>query len=175
MGETVRTHEIAEIEPGVFYSILEPCSAAVLPYVLAPDAAHVWLVDHSPDERLLWTALPVPIKVDGPVERLLVRGVRYDLQMPTPEFLARIVPRLGAGCGLRLLQLDRPVPDSLRYHDIEKLPAKYAVLRQNGWRLSFDLPHGGEYAELTAPDRNTLEAILADPVVAAGKVAGDLP
>ena len=74
-----------------------------------------------------------------------------------------------------LLQLDRPVPDSLRYREVMALPAKYAVLRQNGWRLTFDLPHGGEYAEVTAADRATLERVLADPVVAAGKAAGDLP
>ena len=171
----MRTHEIAEIEPGVFYSLLEPCSVAILPHILSPDVAHVWLVDHWPHPRLVWTELPVPIGVGGPMESVRVRNVCYDMQMPTAEFLGRIVPHLAAGGGARVLQLDRPVPDSLRYEDIESVPTTYEILRQNGWRLSFELPHGGEYAELTSPERRTLEAILTSPVVAAGKVAGDLP
>jgi hypothetical protein len=172
MTGTLRTHEISEIEPGVFYTILEPCSAAVLPHVLTPGTSHVWLVEHRPCERLLWAELPVPLASDAAAEPLRVRGVEYDLQMTTAEFLARVVPRLPGGASVILLQLDRPVPDSLRYRDVA---ARHAILRQNGWQLTFDLPHGGTYAEVTAADRRTLERILADPVIAAGKAAGDLP
>jgi hypothetical protein len=175
MKRTLRTHEIVEIEPGVFYTVLKPCSAAVLPHVLAPEPSHVWLVEHRPDARLLWAELPVPLTADAPAERLRVRGLVYDLQMPTAEFLASVVPRLAGGAGVTVLQLDRPVPDSLRYAEISGAPGKHAILRRNGWRLTFDLPHAGEYAEVTAPDRGTLERVLDSPAIAAGEAAGELP
>ena len=179
MTHPLRTHEIIEIEPGVFHTILTPCSAAVLPHVLphvlAPAGSHVWLIEHRPDERVLWTELPVPLVPDAPAERLRVRDVAYDLQMPTVDFLARVAPRLPGNAGVILVQLDHRVPDSLQYRAVMALPTKYAVLRQNGWRLTFDLPHGGDHAEVTAGDRSTLERILADPVVVAGKATGELP
>ena len=171
----LRTHEIAEIEPGVFSTLLEPCSAAVLPHVLTPDAPHVWVVEYAPDPRLVWGELPVPLAPGTPPEPLRVRGLRYDFQMPAAEFVRRVVPRLPGGAGILLLQLARPVPASLRYRDVVARPEWPAILRQNGWALTFDLPHGGEYAAVAAPERRTLERLLAAPVIAVGKAAGELP
>ena len=128
-----------------------------------------------PDERILWGKLPVPLAPGAPAEPLPVRGLTYDLQLPTADFLARVVPRLNTQGGIVLLQLTRPVPDSLRYRDLLRLPRHHDVLRQNGWRLSFHLRHGGDRAEVTAPERGILERLLADPVIAAGNAAGELP
>ena len=174
----VRTHEVSEIEPGVFYTILEPCSVAVLPHVLAPEPASiVWSVDHMPLEALVWTEMPVPLAADSPCERLRVRGVQYDFQMPTREFLDRVLPRLPLSNGIVLFQLDRPVPDTLLYRRLAELPRKHkhAILRRSGWRLTFELPHGGEYAEVTAAERAEVERILAAPAIAARKAGGELP
>ncbi len=175
MVNTLRTHEISELDTGVFHTILEPCSVAVLPHVLEAGTSHVWLVEHRPDERLVWGDLSVPLAANAPAEQLRVRSAVYDLQMATTEFIGHVVPRLSGGTGVILLQLDRPVPDSLRYRELSALPTRHAILRQNGWRLTFELPHGGEYAEVTAADRRTVERILADPIIAAGKVTGELP
>ena len=172
----VSTHEVSEIEAGVFYTILEPCSLAVLPHVLVPDPASVvWVVDHWPLAEVVWRELSVPLTANSPCESLQVRGVRYDLQMPAREFLDRVVPRLPLSDGMMMLQLDRSVPDTLRYRDIAGRANRHAILRQNGWRLTFQLPHGGEYAEVTAPDRAEIERILAAPLIAAGKAGGELP
>ena len=172
----ISTHEIWELEPGVFFTILEPCSVAVLPHVLAPDPASVvWVVDHWPIAAVAWRDLPVPLTATSPCEPLRVRHVQFDFQMSAGEFLDRIVPRLPSSDGMILLQLERPVPDTLLYRDIATLPNKHAILRQNGWRLTFMLPHGGEYAEVTSPDRAELERILATPLVAAGRSGGKLP
>jgi hypothetical protein len=175
MHHTLRTHEIAEIAPGVFTTLLVPCSAAVLRHVLAPEIPHVWIVAHAPDPHLSWSAQDVPLVPAGRPMSLRVRGLVYDFQMPTAEFLKRVLPTVPGGAGVLLLQLDRPVPDSLRYREVASRPAWHAILRQNGWRLTFDLPHGGEYAAVTAPDRGTIGRVLAEPVIAAGGVAGELP
>ena len=171
----LRTHEISELEGGVYSTLLEPCSVAVLPYVLAPEASYVWMVEHAPDPRLQWGQLPVPIAPGAAAEPFRVRSLSFDLQMPAAEFLDRIVPRLPGDTGILLLQLAQPVPDSLRYRDVIARPAWPTILRQNGWMLTFDLPHEGEYAAVTAPDRHTLERFLAEPVMTAGKMAGELP
>ena len=171
----MRTHEISEVAPGVFSTILVPCSVAVLPFVLEPEPSHVWVVEHAPDPRLLWSRLPVPLTPTSRADPLRVRGLVYDFQMATDELLERVVPTLPGGEGILLLQLDRPVPDTLRYREVASRPEWSAILRQNGWRLTFDLPHGGEYAAVTAPERRTIERVLADPVIAAGAAAGELP
>ena len=99
MTDTLRTHEISEIESGVFQTILEPCSAAILPHVLTPGPSFVWLVEHRPEERLLWTELTVPLVPGLPAEPLRVRGLTYDAQLSTAEFLAHVVPRLSGTPG----------------------------------------------------------------------------
>jgi hypothetical protein len=178
MHHTLRTHEIAEVVPGVFTTFLVPCSAAVLRYVLAPEVPHVWIVEHAPDPHLVWSEQDVLLAPAGRPMSLRVRGLVYDLEMPTAEFVERVlpvVPVVPGTAGVLLLQLDRPVPDSLRYREVVSRPAWSAILRQNGWRLTFDLPHGGEYAAVTAPDRGTIERVLAEPVIAAGGVVGELP
>jgi hypothetical protein len=42
-------------------------------------------------------------------------------------------------------------------------------------QLTFVLPHGGEYAEVTAPDRAQIERILATPLIAVIKRGRELP
>jgi hypothetical protein len=175
MERILRTHEITEVEPGSFYTVLEPCSVAVLPHVLAVDASYVWVVEHRPDPAVRWTQLPVPLTLGGRPQALPVRDLLFDFQVSTTAFLTEVLPQLPDGGGIILLQLERPVPDTLRYRAIAEAPARHAVLRQNGWILTFDLPHGGEYAEVTTSDRRTLERILAEPIIASGRAAGELP
>lgn len=171
----LHTHDIAELEPDVFHSILEPCSVAVLPYVLAPDFGYVWLVEYAPNFRVGWSELPVPLNPSTSPQVRRVRELRYDLQVPTEDFLQGVLPQIAPDAGLVLLQLDRPVPDTLRYRRLAVEPARYDILRRNGWRLTFELPHGGEHASLTVGSRSILEAILREPVIAGGKLTGELP
>jgi hypothetical protein len=108
------TGEISEVQPGVFFTLLPPCSCRVAPRVLRPEPSSlVWLVRHMPH----------------PVD----------------------------------------------YFRIGESASRHAVLRQNGWLLTFDLPHGGEYAGVTCPDRGHLKRVLSDDVIAAGLAAGELP
>ena len=175
MTRTLRTHEISEVTPGVFSTLLVPCSVAVLSHLLMPEVPHVWVVEHAPDPRLLWGELPVPLAPGMPPAPQRVRGLVYDQQLPTTAFLAEVLPALPGSAGVLLLQLDRPVPESLRYRDVIARPEWPAILQQNGWRLTFDLPHGGEYAAVTAPDGKTIERVLMHPVIAAGAARGELP
>jgi hypothetical protein len=85
-----------------------------------------------------------------------VRDLEFDIQLSTNEFL-QLEPEFRHG-GILLIQLDRPVPDTLspgRGSDA----AWYRILRENGFRLEFQLPHPGEYASVVSPDRGVLEAM----------------
>lgn len=174
MTASIRTHEIIEIERGVFWTLLVPCSVATLADVVSADT-HILLVEHSPDNRLLWASLQVPLAPSQEPQESRVRSVTYDLQAPGAAFCSRVLPQISRGSGILALELLHVVPDSLRYREIMALPQRYQILRGNGWRLTFTLPHGGEYAEVTAPERSTLEELLAKPNIAAGKLAGELP
>lgn len=68
------------------------------------------------------------------------------------------------------LQMSRPVPNTLSFDTLASDPNRHAILRQNGWLLSFDLPHDGEHAWVECPDRAYLEQKLADPVFASGEL-----
>jgi hypothetical protein len=169
------TGEISEVQPGVFFTLLPPCSCRVAPRVLRPEPSSlVWLVRHMPHPVVEWADLPVPLFRGAAPEALRVRGAAYDVQLPLASFLDR-VPRWPEGDGVLLLQMARPVPDTLDYFRIGEGASQDAVLRRNGWLLTFDLPHGGEYAGVTCPDRGHLERVLTDEVIAAGLAAGELP
>ncbi len=167
------TQEISELPGGVYYTLLEPCSVRVLRHVLSPDG-HVWVVRHRPSPALLWRRQAVPLALGERLVTLPIRLLEYDFQLPTADFLGLLEAWPG-DVGVTALQLDRPVPDSLDFRHVMELGRPYDVLRQNGWRLTFDLPFGGEYAEVTAAERGALERILADPVISAGREAGELP
>ena len=141
-------HEITEIEPGIFLHATERCSIAVLPHVLALDASHVWVVEHSVSEPLLWREMQVPLTADNACERLLVRRVKYDFQSSTDQFLTSVLPRLAPPNGIRLLQFERPIGQSFEFRRVMALPNKFAILWQAGWRLTFELAHGVSIAKL---------------------------
>ena len=103
----------------------------------------------------------MPFSETGPNRTVLVRDLRFDILMSTEEFL-QCEPEFRRG-GIRLVQLDRRVPDTLTF---EHLPdeRRYQILRANGMHLEFDLPHAGEYASVSSPSRGTLERLLGGPI-----------
>ena len=161
-----RTHEIEEVGDGVWATLLEQCSCQVLAHVLMPvPSSVVWLVAYHPHHALEWVDLPLPLGAGMPAERMRARLPRFDAEFPHADFLARL-PAMHARAGMLALQMDRPVPDTLSFEHIATDPNRRAILRRNGWLLSFDLPHDGEHAWVECTDRAHLERVLADPVIA---------
>jgi hypothetical protein len=164
------TNEITETAPGVFGVLLEPCSCQVLPFVLVSDPRSiVWLVAYHPHHIVEWIDLPLPLTADAPAEILRARLPSFDVQFPIASFLERL-PRMHARAGMLAVQVERPVPDTLTFNKLGSDPHGHAVLKQNGWLLSFDLPHDGEHAWVECPDRAHLERVLASPVIASGNL-----
>ena len=152
----IETGVIREFEPGFHSVMLPPCSTAVLLAVLDPSVPFVWVVGHWPGSHVHWWAASLPLFETTPNRRFLVRDLEFDIQLSTNEFL-QLEPEFRHG-GILLIQLDRPVPDTLspgRGSDA----ARYRILRENGFRLEFQLPHPGEYASVVSPDRGVLEAM----------------
>jgi hypothetical protein len=126
-------------------------------------------VGYRPQSTLKWTDLPFPLSAGQPAERLRVREPQFDLQLPLIMFLDRLAV-IHSWAGLLLHQMSRPVADTLMYQSFAGTPSEYPILRQNGWLLTFYLPHDGEHAVVTCPDRVHVDGILSDPVIAAGKL-----
>lgn len=159
-------HEVRELASGVFGMLLDPCTPRVLPHLLRPEPeSWVWVVAYHPHPVVEWIDLPLPLSADGPAERVRARLPRYDLQFTLPDFLERL-PRLHGRGGLFALQMRQPVPDILSFEDLAADPDRHGILRDHGWVLSFDLPRDGEQPWIESPDREYLERLLLDPVIA---------
>lgn len=159
-----RVHTITEVAPGVFGTLLAPCSCQVLSHLLLPvPSSYVWLVAYHPFGVVEWVTLPLPLGRDGSAQPVTARLPRYDLQFPLPEFLS-LLPRLRAPAGMLALQMERRVPDTLMMEPLADDPRRRAVLRENGFMLSFDLPHDGEHAWVESIDRGYLESLLHTPL-----------
>jgi hypothetical protein len=157
-------HAVTEVGPGVFGTLLAPCSTRVLPYLLVPaPTSFVWLVTYHPHHVLEWVDLPLPLAPDVAPRTVRARLPRYDLQFAFAEFL-EVLPELRAPAGLLALQMRRPVPDTLTIESVGDGHQRWNMLRENGWLLSFDLPHDGEHAWVETPDRQHLERVLATPL-----------
>jgi hypothetical protein len=110
-----------------------------------------------------WVDLPLPLAVGAPVRLQRARLPRYDLQFPLADFLTEL-PQMHARAGMLAMQMSRPVPDTLVMEHLVDKPARHTILGQNGWLLSFDLPHDGEHAWVETPDREHLERVLSTPL-----------
>ncbi len=160
------TGEIRELQPNIFSLMLEPCTAMVLPYILDEEVPFVWLESHCPNLYGWWQA-QVPLRHSGEYFPLKVRQLRFDLMLPTKQFLS-LLPEF-ADAGMLLLQLEREMPNSLVPDSLKDIE-RYKVLVQNGLHLEFNLPHANEYAQLVSPYREVLEHIRSNPVIASGNL-----
>ena len=163
----METGLVREFEPGMFALTLPPCSTAVLPRVLDPSVPYVWVVGHWPGSHVHWWQASLPLSETTPNRHLRVRDVQFDIQLGTAEFL-RMEPEFRHN-GIILLQLDRPVPDTLA---VPSLPdgARYRVLRENGLHLEFHLPQPGDYASVVSPSHALLATLAAQPDLAGGEL-----
>jgi hypothetical protein len=159
--------EITEFQPHVFSLTLEPCSTMVLPYILDEGIPYVWIANHAPNRFLEWWTAMLPLSKGGENQLLEVRSLSFDLQMPTTHFL-KLLPEF-KDVGIYLLQLERRLPGTLQPQYLKK-ESEYKVLMQNGFHLSFYLPHAGEYAQVVSPHRTLLEGVRDNPIIAAGNL-----
>ena len=157
-------HVVTNVAPGVFGTVLAPCSCRVLPHLLIPVPTSVpWLVAYHPHGVVEWLDLPLPLAPNAAPRTVRARLPRYDLQFELAEFL-EVLPELHARAGMLALQMLRPVPDTLMMDKVADDANRWNILKQNGCVLSFDLPHDGEHAWVETPDRDHLQRVLNTPL-----------
>src|SRR6476620_9419976 len=96
---------------GLFVVALKSSNALDLTRLLDPTVPLVCLVGHSPDERVKWSAVEMPLAINAPAHRFRIRSLSFDLEMPTPEFLSSVQDLKSHG--MHLLQLDRSLPPNI--------------------------------------------------------------
>lgn len=128
--------------------------ASSLGHYLDPAVPWVWLLGHMPNRAVRWWTATTPVNVDASI-RGRIRSLRYDLQLPTPEFLNRVTEF--DDHGLALVLADREMPDTL---ELSRIPERRqdSVLMENGAVMRIYLPHAGETAVIVC----YREGLLAD-------------
>jgi hypothetical protein len=140
--------------------MLRPCTAEILRHLLDPQIPFAWVVGHFPNPNLDWWRCRLPLGKSGDPLPLEVRGLRFDLLMPTSELLER----LHDFDGLVLHQMRRKVPNTLVLDGLED-HNRVRVLVQNGLFASFYLPHAMECASFATVERAAMEKALASEAV----------
>ena len=113
---------------------------------LVPGVPWIWIDSHMVFPVSRWFKQDVPL--DGGTQRFngLVRGVCYDLLMPTSEFL-ELAPSFDE-FGIDLVQSENKMPDTLQFGRIRALDLdeQIRILERNGAVMRAQLPHKGETA-----------------------------
>ena len=149
-----------ETADGLFSIMLRPCTAGVLRHLLDPEVPFVWVVGHDPHKYVEWWNCHLPLHKSGVASALEVRGLRFDILMPTSEFLTR----LSDFDGLVLYQMRRKVPNTLTIEGLDERN-RTRILVQNGLVASFYLPHAMECASFTTVERGAIEKVLANEAI----------
>src|SRR5262245_47286787 len=101
---------------GVFTVMLSGCTCGVLRDILDPAVPFVWIRRHFPNQLLAWHRTCVPLTADGQPLDVEVRGMEFDIQLPTERFL-ELLPAFEEH-GIELLQMAQRVPNTLTLHRI---------------------------------------------------------
>jgi hypothetical protein len=116
----------------------------------------VWILGHVPNPTFEWWESDVAVDRSGSRLKGLIRGLRYDLQLPTEEFLA--VASAFEHCGIDLVQSHRKMPNTLDLHRVVEAHQSQ-VLRLNGAFLYIHLPHAVETALVRCFEVGHLERV----------------
>ena len=154
-GEVKRDNLPRRNDDGLYSIMLRPCTAEVLRDLLDPEVPFVWVVGHAPNRCLEWWTCRLPLGRSDEPRPLEIRGLYFDVHLPTGEFLER----LAEFDGLVLHQMQRRVPNSLVLHDLPDRD-RTRILVQNGLVASFYLPHAMECASFATVEHSRMEMVL---------------
>jgi hypothetical protein len=147
-------------DDGLFRIMLKPCTAEVLRHLLDTEVPFVWVVGHYPHKYVEWWQCHLPLSKSGVASTLEVRGLYFDLLLPTSEFLTR----LSDFDGLVVHQMRRKVPNTLTIEGLDERN-RTRILVQNGLAASFYLPHARECASFATVERGAIEKVLSNEVI----------
>ncbi len=131
--------------------------STLLPFV-NPKVPWVWIFGHSPSQVWDWWESSLPVYKFGNNIAAQFRCVRYDMQLPTEQFLE--VAAEFEQLGIDLAQSSKKMPNSLY---LSRIPHEQQskVLQSNGAFLRIYLPHAVETAHVECYEKGYLSQVLA--------------
>jgi hypothetical protein len=129
-------------DPPIETAVVHHATVTAVARYLNPAVPWVWVLDHVPNSRFQWWSTEVPLNQQGATLVGDVRLLRYDLQLPTQEFLSCI--EAFEEHGISLVHSRHRMPNTLEPSRLGS--DRHQVLRLNGALLTIDLPHAGETA-----------------------------
>lgn len=150
--------EILECD-GVETLYVQKAIVSTLVGFLNPQIPWVWVLGHMPNRCVEWWQAALPLNKQGVSVTAELRSVRYDLMLPTAQFI-ELAAELDDH-GLVLIQSRQRMPDTL---DLSRIPdhQQDKVLRGNGAFLRMYLPHAIETAEVQCFEKGYLGLTAAE-------------
>lgn len=132
--------------------------ASVLAKFLMPKVPWVWILGHYSNESIQWWNTTIPLNTHGSSLTASVRGLSFDLQMPTTDFMSRAEDF--DNHGLILIQSRHQMPDTLL---LDRIPENQqnAILMNNGAILRIYLPHAVETAQVQSFTKGHLATVIS--------------
>ena len=154
--------DIAADEDGMFSFYLHGCTCGILNELIDRTLPILWIRRHVPVAGIQWWKTTAPLSLSAIANGLEVRGMEYDLQLPTEKFLG-LLPTF-ENHGVELYQMTKPVPDTLTLNRVPE-SSHCRILVENGMRMAFYLPHAIETAKVQFTDRTAYERAIATTAV----------
>lgn len=149
----------SDMENRCFRFLLHDATAHLLPVLMCRDAGYTRLYRHIPSPELSWWEALVPLVRNGPLRKVVIRGLEFDLDLRTADFL-NWIDDFRAG-GMTLIQSDRLLLPNMSPWRIRRESTYLKVLGQCGARLLVELPHRRETAGVTLFDERDVQRLKA--------------
>ena len=149
------TNEIKEVHPGVFWSLLDHPTSALLGNLIDPTAPYVLCWSYHVGD-FSWQPFALPIVDRAVPEEVLAREAHFAFCCSTEQFM-RFLPNLRPA--IRAVQLRSLPPNHL---DLDRIRGKerWRLLGECGWHVLLDTP-GNDFGEVASTSRQVVEKAVA--------------
>lgn len=151
--------KIPEEKNGIYFHYVT-AESKYLKKMILDTISYVWVVTHYPVRYAdCWWKGTTQISEHGKARHLLIRGMNFDIQFETKDFLECCDEF--SNHGIELFQMRKPVPNSLDYHQLDILNT-WIILRQNGVELGIEFPFLHDYGLIWSPIQENVTRLLED-------------
>ena len=149
-----QTGIIKELQPGVWWALLDHPVSLLLRDLVCPDVPYVLCWGHRVGQYQ-WEPFNLPVTVPAQPEPVQARVAEFDFLCSTEQFLTWL-PAFRPG--IRAVQLHKKPPDHL---DMGKIQGKerWRILNDCGWHVLLDAP-GNDFGEVASPHRDVVERAI---------------
>ena len=151
---SVETHVIREIQPGVYYTILDFPEPSIVLDLLSD--SYSWVMRSGVNAgNNRWQEFNLPINGLNESRDVFARRIEYDYVVETSRFREIYADSQT----IELAQLGKFPQDHLNLKTI-KGKQRYRLLAEVDWHFTCEIPGAIDYASIESPDRALIEKAI---------------